>query len=62
MDRQCQTAGDQAAPHHTNDRSCRGALMLVNIVVYDGIDELDALGSLKVLRPAGGIGMTDKRL
>jgi hypothetical protein len=34
--------------------------MLVNIVVYDGIDELDALGSLKVLRYAGGIGLTDR--
>ncbi len=30
--------------------------MLIDIVVYDGVDELDALGPLEVLRTAGGAG------
>lgn len=30
--------------------------VLVDIVVYDGLDEMDALGPLEVLRSAGKLG------
>ncbi len=37
-------------------RRCDADQMLIDIVVYDGLDELDALGPLEVLRGAGQAG------
>ena len=43
----------RAAPGHP----AGATMMLVDIVVYDGLDELDALGPLEVLRSGAALGV-----